>query len=49
MDPDSSEIKTKTTHNGQHKVNRLMFAVTVGPGIWQQVMDYIIQGLEGGQ
>ncbi|XP_054260546.1 uncharacterized protein K02A2.6-like [Macrosteles quadrilineatus] len=49
MDAESAEIQTLSTHKGQYIVNRLMFGVKVAPGVWQKVMDGILQDLQGVQ
>lgn len=49
MDEQSAMLQSLSTHKGIYRVNRLMFGVKVAPGLWQQFMDKLLQGLPGVQ
>ncbi|EYC38278.1 hypothetical protein Y032_0727g1871 [Ancylostoma ceylanicum] len=47
VEEESKELLTINTHKGLYRYNRLPFGVTSAPGIFQQIMDSMICGLEG--
>ncbi|EFO91976.1 hypothetical protein CRE_11440 [Caenorhabditis remanei] len=47
MDPDSQKLLVINTHLGLFTYNRLPFGVKSAPGIFQQIMDTMLNGLEG--
>ena len=47
VDEESKEMLTINTHRGLFRYNRLPFGVKSAPGIFQQIMDAMICGLEG--
>ena len=47
LDEESKEFTTIHTIWGLYKFNYLPFGLSVSPGLFQQTMDYIIQGLTG--
>lgn len=49
MDEQSALLQSISTHKGIYRVNRLMFGIKIAPGKWQQLMDKVLQGLEGVQ
>ncbi|KAI5751278.1 hypothetical protein M8J77_006027 [Diaphorina citri] len=49
MDEQSAMLQSLSTHKGVYRVNRLMFGVKVAPGLWQQFMDKLLQGVPGVQ
>ncbi|KAI5738960.1 hypothetical protein M8J77_013245 [Diaphorina citri] len=49
MDDESATLQAISTHKGIFRVNRLMFGVKIAPGKWQQLMDKVLQGIEGVQ
>ncbi|XP_026679437.1 uncharacterized protein K02A2.6-like isoform X1 [Diaphorina citri] len=49
MDEQSAMLQSLSTHKGVYRVNRLMFGVKVAPGLCQQFMDKLLQGVPGVQ
>ncbi|XGW10025.1 hypothetical protein V3C99_011919, partial [Haemonchus contortus] len=47
VDDDSKELLTINTHRGLYRYNRLPFGVKSAPGIFQQIIDSMISGLNG--
>ncbi|KHJ76848.1 hypothetical protein OESDEN_23532 [Oesophagostomum dentatum] len=47
VEEESKEMLTINTHRGLFRYNRLPFGVKSAPGIFQQIMDAMICGLEG--
>lgn len=47
MDEASRELTTITTHRGLYKFNRLCFGIASAPGLFQHLMEEILQGLSG--
>ena len=47
LDAESKRFLTINTHRGLFQFNRLPFGVSSAPGIFQGVMDQILQGIEG--
>ncbi|KAK6764772.1 hypothetical protein RB195_024918 [Necator americanus] len=47
VEEESKEMLTINTHRGLYRYNRLPFGVKSAPGIFQQIMDSMICGLEG--
>ncbi|PIO71364.1 reverse transcriptase [Teladorsagia circumcincta] len=47
VDDDSKELLTINTHRGLYRYNRLPFGVKSAPGIFQQIVDSMISGLNG--
>jgi hypothetical protein len=47
LDENSRQYTTINTHQGLYEYNRLCYGISSSPGIFQRVMDNIVQGLEG--
>uniref|UniRef100_A0A5S6QAU4 RNA-directed DNA polymerase n=1 Tax=Trichuris muris TaxID=70415 RepID=A0A5S6QAU4_TRIMR len=47
VEDNSKELLTINTHRGLYRYNRLPFGVKSAPGIFQQIMDTMIAGLNG--
>uniref|UniRef100_A0A7I4Z6K6 Reverse transcriptase domain-containing protein n=1 Tax=Haemonchus contortus TaxID=6289 RepID=A0A7I4Z6K6_HAECO len=47
VDNDSKELLTINTHRGLYRYSRLPFRVISAPGIFQQIIDSMISGLNG--
>ncbi|KAK6743719.1 hypothetical protein RB195_010799 [Necator americanus] len=47
VEEESKEMLRINTHRGLYRYNRLPFGVKSAPGVFQQIMDSIICGLEG--
>ncbi|EYB94088.1 hypothetical protein Y032_0175g486 [Ancylostoma ceylanicum] len=47
VDEESKELLTINTHRGLFRYNRLTFGVKSAPGIFQQIIDSMIAGLNG--
>ena len=47
VDDASKELLTINTHRGLFRYNRLPFGVKSAPGIFQQIIDSMIAGLDG--
>ncbi|XP_026556264.1 uncharacterized protein K02A2.6-like, partial [Pseudonaja textilis] len=47
VDPETAEAQTIVTHRGAFKCNRLQFGVSVAPGIFQSLMERLLQGIKG--
>ncbi|PIO60823.1 integrase core domain protein [Teladorsagia circumcincta] len=47
VEEDSKELLTINTHRGLFRYNRLPFGVKSAPGIFQQIIDSMIAGLDG--
>ncbi|EFP01961.1 hypothetical protein CRE_22892 [Caenorhabditis remanei] len=47
LSDDSKELLCINTHKGLYQFNRLPFGVKSAPGIFQQLMDQLINGIEG--
>ena len=47
LDDDSRQYVTVNTHRGLYRYTRLPYGVASAPGIFQRVMDTILQGLSG--
>ncbi|EYC31243.1 hypothetical protein Y032_0004g2046 [Ancylostoma ceylanicum] len=47
VDDESKELLTINTHRGVFRYNRLTFGVKSAPGIFQQIIDSMIAGLNG--
>ncbi|XP_026548545.1 uncharacterized protein K02A2.6-like, partial [Notechis scutatus] len=43
----TAEAQTIVTHRGAFKCNRLQFGVSVAPGVFQSLMECLLQGLKG--
>lgn len=48
VDKATAEAQTIVTHRDAFKCNRLQFGVTVAPGIFQCLMERLLQGIPGG-
>ncbi len=47
LEEDSKQYTVINTHKGLYRYNRLCFGISSSPGIFQRVMDNILQGIEG--
>ncbi|XP_026530779.1 uncharacterized protein K02A2.6-like, partial [Notechis scutatus] len=47
VDAETAEAQTIVTHRGAFKCNRLQFGVSVAPGIFQSLMERLLQGIKG--
>ncbi|XP_026532364.1 uncharacterized protein K02A2.6-like, partial [Notechis scutatus] len=47
VDAEIAEAQTIVTHRGAFKCNRLQFGVSVAPGIFQSLMERLLQGIKG--
>ncbi|XP_026562019.1 uncharacterized protein K02A2.6-like, partial [Pseudonaja textilis] len=47
VDNQTAELQTIVTHRGAFRCKRLQFGVSVAPGIFQSLMERILQGLPG--
>ena len=47
MDEESRKYVTINMHKGLYQYNRLPFRIASAPAIFQQIMDTILQGIEG--
>lgn len=47
MEEEDKELLTINTHRGLYRYNRLPFGVKSAPGIFQQIMDTMLAGLQG--
>ncbi|XP_058023852.1 uncharacterized protein K02A2.6-like, partial [Ahaetulla prasina] len=47
VDSSTAEAQTIVTHRGAFKCTRLQFGVSVAPGLFQNLMEWLLQGLPG--
>ena len=47
LDKDSRKYVTINTHKGLYQYTRLLFGFTSAPAVFQQIMDTILQGIDG--
>ncbi|XP_026537681.1 uncharacterized protein K02A2.6-like, partial [Notechis scutatus] len=47
VDAETAEAQTIVTHRGAFKCNRFQFGVSVAPGIFQSLMERLLQGIKG--
>ncbi|XP_060543046.1 uncharacterized protein K02A2.6-like [Pantherophis guttatus] len=47
IDEATAEAQTIVTHRGTFKCKRLQFGVSVAPGLFQSLMERLLQGIEG--
>ncbi|XP_026529758.1 uncharacterized protein K02A2.6-like, partial [Notechis scutatus] len=47
VDVETAKAQTIVTHRGAFKCNRLQFRVSVAPGIFQSLMERLLQGIKG--
>ncbi|XP_060539046.1 uncharacterized protein K02A2.6-like [Pantherophis guttatus] len=47
VDEATAEAQTIVTHRGAFKCKRLQFGVSVAPGLFQSLMERLLQGIEG--
>jgi len=47
VDEAAQELLTINTHRGRFKVKRLAFGISAAPGLFQRVMETVLQGIPG--
>ncbi|XP_026563421.1 uncharacterized protein K02A2.6-like, partial [Pseudonaja textilis] len=47
VDAETAEAQTIVTHRGAFRCNRLQFGVSVAPGVFQSLMERLLQGIKG--